>query len=299
MPAIWTSSRTRSGSSATTRSSASGPDEAESTEKPAGSRIASSSRTFAGMSSTTRTRGVGSLSALISLAQEAPHLVGKLAHADRLCEVTVEALGEEPLLVAAHRRRRQGHDGDPAGPRVLLEQLESRRAADVRHPDVHEDERGEVLLRERDAFEAARCLEGVEAGELEHVAGELPVVLVVVDDQDQLTHGSSCRIGRVKRKVLPWPRVLSAQSRPPWSSTSLRESGSPSPVPSACFPSLACSNCSKIVSSSSAAIPGPVSATATSTCPSVVRAEMSIRPSAGGELDGVGEEVEDDLADAA
>src|SRR5918912_53927 len=107
MPAIWTSSRTRSGSSAATRSSASGPDEAEITENPAGSRIASSSRTFAGRSSTTRTCGVGSVASFISLAQETPHLVGELAHADRLREIAVEALGKEPLLVAAHRRRRE------------------------------------------------------------------------------------------------------------------------------------------------------------------------------------------------
>src|SRR5436190_9129767 len=211
MPAIWTSSNTRSGGSATTSSSASGPDDAPTTEKPAGSRIASSSRTFAGMSSTTRIRGVGSSSALISLPQEPPHLVGKLAHADRLGEIAVEALGEEPLLVAAHRRRRERDDRDLRRPGVLAQQLQRLGAVEVRHPDVHEDERRPVLLRERHAFDAARRLDRAEAGELEHVAGELTVVLVVVDDQDQLTHDTSFRTGRVKRNVLPWPGWLSAQ----------------------------------------------------------------------------------------
>ena len=44
--------------------------------------------------------------AVISPAQVAAHLVGELAHAHRLRQVAVEALSEESLLVAAHRRTR-------------------------------------------------------------------------------------------------------------------------------------------------------------------------------------------------
>jgi hypothetical protein len=39
--------------------------------------------------------------------------------------------------------------------------------------------------------------------------------------------------GRVKLKVLPLPRSLSTQIRPPWASTSIRAIYSPSPSPSA------------------------------------------------------------------
>ena len=108
------------------------------------------------------------------------------------------------------------------------------------------------------------------------------------------------RLGRVKRNVLPWPGSLSTQRRPPCSSTSLRESGSPSPVPSACLPSLRLlelledrlqvlgrrcrGRCRRRRSR-----PGRRRA----------RAETSTRPSAGRELDRVGEEVEDDLAHAS
>ena len=108
-----------------------------------------------------------------------------------------------------------------------------------------------------------------------------------------------CRTGRVKRKVLPRPASLSTQILPPCSSTSLRESGRPSPVPSVLLPvGCACSNSSKIVSRSAAGCPAPVSATAISTL-SVVESGGDVDPAAGGrELDGVGEEVEDDLADA-
>src|SRR5712691_7423140 len=154
MPAIWTSSRTRSGSSVTARSTVSGPDDAELTAKPAGSRTASSSRTFAGTSSTTRIRGCRSFSAVISLAQVAAHLVGELAHADRLRQVAVEALGEEPLLVAAHRGRGEGDDRELGGARVLPQKLERLVAAQVRHADVHQHEVREVRLREGHALDA-------------------------------------------------------------------------------------------------------------------------------------------------
>ena len=44
---------------------------------------------------------------------------------------------------------------------------------------------GQVLGRERDRLGAARRLERPEPGRAQHVAGELPVLLVVVDDQDE------------------------------------------------------------------------------------------------------------------
>ena len=71
---------------------------------------------------------------------------------------------------------------------------------------------------------------------LEDVAGEAQVLLVVVhDEHDGIRHRghtAGCA-GRVKRNVLPSPRALSTQSRPPWSSMNLRASGRPRPVPSA------------------------------------------------------------------
>src|SRR5262249_32642785 len=159
MPAIWTSSRIRSGSSVSTRSTVSGPEDAELTAKPAGSRTASSSRTFAGTSSTTRIRGWGWFSAVISLAQATAHLVGELAHAYRLRQVAVEALGEEPLLVAAHRGRGEGDDRELGGAGVVPQLLERLVAAPVRHPDVHQHEGRAWPLRDGAAPVAAGCLQ--------------------------------------------------------------------------------------------------------------------------------------------
>src|SRR3954447_20292536 len=203
IPAIWTSRRTRSGSSATTRSSASGPDDAGRTEQPAGSRIPSSSRTLAAKSSTTRIWACGSFWGLASVTQELPHLVGELADAGRLREIAVETLGDEALFVAAHGRGRERDDRDRCRARIFAQQLQRLRAAEVGHSDVHQDKVGLVLHGQGDPLDAARRHDGVEAGELEHVAGELPIVLVVVDDQDQPGHDASCRTGSVKRKALP------------------------------------------------------------------------------------------------
>src|SRR5215472_14698553 len=216
-----------------------------------------------------------------SLPQVAPHLVRELPHADRLGEIAVEALGVKALLVAAHGGGGERDDRDVLRARVLLDELQGLRPAQVGHPDVHQHESGVVLLRERNALDSAGGLESGEPGELVHVARELSVVGVVVDDEDQLTQETSCWAGRVKRNVLPCPGSLSTQRRPPWSSTSLRERGSPSPVPSAFLPSVVCSNSSKIVSWSAGAMPGPVSAIAISTSPSSSRAETPTRPPSG------------------
>src|SRR6266852_2182692 len=76
-------------------------------------------------------------------------------------------------------------------------------------------------------------------------------------------------IGSVNTKRLPCPDWLSTQMRPRCSSTRRFESASPRPVPSRCrTPTSVCWNSSKIRSWSSAAIPGPVSVTDTSTSPS-------------------------------
>ena len=108
---------------------------------------------------------------------------------------------------------------------------------------------------------------------------------------------ASCRIGRVKRKALPLPEVLSTQRRPPWTSDELPGEGEASPVPSARLPSIACLNSTKIVSSSSGAIRAGVG-----DCDldlAVVEPGGDVDAALGGsELDRVGHEVEDDLADA-
>src|SRR3954452_8753687 len=271
------SRRTRSGTRALARSSASGPDEAHTTSNPCAPSTASSRRVFCGASSTARIVGTSA-----TAAQVPSHLAREFADADRLSQVAVEPAVEEPLAVAHHRRGRERDDGDLRRSVVLLQLAEGLGPVHVRHPDVHQHQVGQVLHGGRDAVDATVRLEGAEAGEAEDVPRELPVLRVVVDDQDQLVGHlyDSCSSGSVNRNVLPASISLSTHSRPPCSSTNFRESGSPSPVPSSrvVWP---CSNSSKISSRSAGAMPAPVSATAISTAPSTERAETSTRPSGG------------------
>src|SRR6266404_8286024 len=216
----------------------------------------------------------------LASSAEPTYLVGKLAHADRLGQVAVEARAEEPLAVALHSERRQRYNGNRRSLSVLLQSAQDIAALHIRKPDVHEDdvwgfERGELQC----VFPGSR-LQRPKPCVAKDVAREPEVPIVVVDDQDKLAHAVSlCEIGSSKWNVLPSPTTLSSHSRPPCSSTKRRASGRPRPVPSSPLP--AWRNASKIRSASCAAIPGPVSATATSTFPSRRSADTSTTPPAG------------------
>src|SRR5207249_3991818 len=118
--------------------------------------------------------------------QVPPDLVRELADPDRLLEVAVEAVGEKPLAVALHRRGGECDHAD-RGRALVLTQLPHRLSPlHVGHADVHQDEIGAVFDSEGEPLDTARGFERSEPCELENVAREPPVLLVVVDDQDQL-----------------------------------------------------------------------------------------------------------------
>src|SRR5216683_2935085 len=152
------------------------------------------------------------------------------------------------------------------------------------HPrqlDIHEDEGRRRCLGQPDPLLRVVGLDRPVPVELQDVALQLPVLLVVLDDEDQLARHQ--RRGNVKVNVDPVPSLLSTQIRPPCSSTNFLASVSPRPVPS-CF--LASSlptwrNSSKMAAWSSGAIPIPVSVTATSTAPSLRLAFRLIWPPSG------------------
>ena len=121
-----------------------------------------------------------------------PDLVRELADPDWLLEVAVETVGEKPLAVALHRRGSERDHGD-RGRALVLPQLPHRlRPGHVGHANVHQDEIGAVFESERETLDAARAFECSEPCELEDVARELPVLLVVVDDEDQLVGHWRC-----------------------------------------------------------------------------------------------------------
>ena len=88
-----------------------------------------------------------------------------------------------------------------------------------------------MLSRELQGGGAVIAFDDLEAAKLEDRAQELAVALVIFDHQDGAFHQAS--MGSVNVKVDPDPGALSTVIVPPCSSTSLRVSVSPSPVPSA------------------------------------------------------------------
>ena len=117
---------------------------------------------------------------------------------------------------------------------------------------------------------------------------------------------SRCRAnGAVKQNVLPCPWRLSSQRRPPISFTSCDEIARPSPVPPylRVIERSACSKASKINCCFSGGMPMPVSVTAkrSSTCSLAACLDLCMKHDLATlcEFDGVADEVEDDLAQAA
>ena len=106
----------------------------------------------------------------------------------------------------------------------------------------------------------------------------------------------SCWSGSVKAKVEPAPTRLRTQIRPPCSSMNRRATASPRPVPSAaCAAGPTCRNSSNIASWCSGAMPTPVSATEISDHPVPDRGGHVDPAPLAGELDRVGQEVEEHL----
>jgi len=156
-------------------------------------------------------------------------------HVDGLALVPVEPGGHDLLPVLAHHRGGHGHDGNP--PRGLLGSEPSERLDPVnpREPNVHQDQARAPFLGQPDALFARLALDDLIPFEGQHVPDELPVLVVVLDDQD--ARADQGRTGSRKVKVDPAPTALATQIVPPCSSTNFRQRVSPSPVPS-CFAAL-------------------------------------------------------------
>ena len=97
----------------------------------------------------------------------------------------------------------------------------------------------------------------------------------------------------------PRPGALSTRIAPPCNSTSFFASARPRPVPSDRWAPLICVNSSKIAAWSSGAIPMPESLTETSIALGQARAGDRDRAAFGRELDGVRQQVQQDLPELA
>ena len=80
-------------------------------------------------------------------------------------------------------------EGDSCRSGVALELPRDGRTVDVRKTDVHQNQIRPIGCSTRDRLGACDCLDRPKAGGAKHVACELRVLLVVVDDQDEGTTG--------------------------------------------------------------------------------------------------------------
>src|SRR6266446_1935687 len=171
----------------------------------------------------------------------------KVIDLDRLALVRVEPGAHHPPPILTHHRRGHGHDGNLPSGRFRAELPKRLHPVDAGEPNVHQDKVRASLLGEADAGFSRLGFDGGVARERQHVPDEFPVLVVVLDDQDQLAgHGLT---GSVKVKVEPRPTSLCTQILPPWSSMNFRERASPRPVPSAFLSAVpTCRNSSNTVS---------------------------------------------------
>src|SRR5688572_9462403 len=168
-------------------------------------------------------------------SEGAPDHAQQLHRAVGLGHVMVAAGSPRLLLVALHGKRAHGNHWNPFQIRVGLDPPGRLIAVEHRHLDVHQDEIGPVGL--------GTCYPGLAVGGLQHRiarAGEegaqdAAQVLLVLDDEDALGHGtafpSSARAGSSIWKIEPCPRVDSTQMRPPCISTICLAMASPRPLP--------------------------------------------------------------------
>src|SRR5512135_3551846 len=111
---------------------------------------------------------------------------------ERLADVPVETRFGDLVAILLHHRRGHGNRRNHRRRRIGPQDPERVDAADSRKLDVHQDEIGMVFAGEPDPVLAGAGLKRGVALDLQHVANELEVLLIVFDYQYQ-AHG-----------VLPW-----------------------------------------------------------------------------------------------
>src|SRR5438445_6101245 len=135
----------------------------------------------------------------------------EVPHPDGLRLVAVESGAHDLLPVVGHHRRGDGHHRDRARRRIGAELAQGLDTVDARQLDVHQHQGWVALSREPHAVLTRARLDRLVALVLEHVAHQLEVLVVVLDDQDQLVrHGPT---GNVKVNVAPWFSSLFTQIR--------------------------------------------------------------------------------------
>src|SRR5215510_8499849 len=135
----------------------------------------------------------------------------KVFHADRLSLVAVKPFSQHRLPLVRHRRCRDGDNQYAFRPRIGLELLQRRDAVHAWELDVHKDESGKLLDGEPNPLFGCLSLNGFVTFDLEHVAHELSVFLVVFNDQNKLIchkRSNNSPAKALRRKVYKESRLI-------------------------------------------------------------------------------------------
>lgn len=131
----------------------------------------------------------------------------KLADVDRLLEIAGESSRRQPFAALIGRYRGECDHRDRGRFRAVPEVPRDVGPVHVREAEVEQNHVRQALDREGDALSSARGLDRPEVGGPKHVPREVPVPLVVVDDQDE-------RLLYSRRILLPMPiRIVLAEDQ--------------------------------------------------------------------------------------
>ena len=115
------------------------------------------------------------------------YFLKKILQGDRFGLIAVESLSQHSLSVVRHRGSRDRNDGDALGLWVGLELLHRRNPVYTGKLDVHENQRGRLVSRQLKPFLRGLALDSLVPLHLKHVSRELPVLVIVLDYQYQLS----------------------------------------------------------------------------------------------------------------
>src|SRR5205085_4039010 len=187
------------------------------------------------------------------MAQRDAHPGKQLAHAERLGDVVVRAGVERLDLRLLLMARREHHDRHR---RPLADSADELAAVVVGQREVDDGEVGPVRTGvDRAALGGGRLNDAEPLG-AERTPEETADLRLVLYHEDSRHAGASAgtvgcaSIGSEKRKALPPIGSLSAQARPPCSTTIAREMARPRPTPPGRPSAAPCSNLAKMRSSS-------------------------------------------------
>src|SRR5215471_6556463 len=159
----------------------------------------------------------------------------QLARAEGLWNVVITARLARLLLLPTERIGGDRDDRDRSQSRITLDFASDGVAVHDRQLNIHQNEVRSLFRDSREGLFAVFRLGDFVIGSTQHVANDLAIIRLVLDQKNALAHDvPTCRstvTGSVNANVEPCPGWDSTQIRPPCISMMRFDIASPKPVP--------------------------------------------------------------------